>query len=212
MNKVYRVIYNKSTNQTMVVSEITKSHTKSGSSLTDKRSGNVSGSLKSMDFKKSAMIVAMVSLFTPLSVFAATPDGVATPAGLVTTGNPSVQLGSESGVTGNATNHPSVANGGNEVKDKTSSVWGTKNSSNGSYSTVWGQGNTATGTNATAFGLNSTASGTNSTSFGSGSTASGSNATAWGSGYAGAVQSTDTVNYTISSNNYPVDENGNSPT
>ena len=212
MNKVYRVIYNKSTNQTMVVSEITKSHTKSGSSLTDKRSGNVSGCLKSMDFKKSAIIVVMVSLFTPLSVFAATPDGVATPAGLVTTGNPSVQLGSESGVTGNATNHPSVANGGNEVKDKTSSVWGTKNSSNGSYSTVWGQGNTATGTNATAFGSNSTASGTNSTAFGSGSTASGSNATAWGSGYAGAVQSTDTVNYTISSNNYPADENGNRPT
>ena len=198
MNKVYRVIYNKSTNQTMVVSEITKSHTKSGSSLTDKRSGNVSGCLKSMDLKKSAIIVAMVSLFTPLSVFAATPDGVATPAGLVTTGNPSVQLGSESGVTGSATNHPSVANGGNEVKDKTSSVWGTKNSSNGSYSTVWGQGNTATGTNATAFG--------------SGSTASGSNATAWSGGYAGAVQGTDTVNYTISSNNYPADENGNRPT
>lgn len=267
MNKVYRVIYNKSTNQTMVVSEITKSHTKSGSGLTDKRQGNVSGCLKSMDFKQSAIIVAMVSLFTPLSVWAADPQGFRIGRGVVgstpANTNYEAQIENNDGAYNTVTNtnqtvwgarnsvtgeHASVLGGisnlagkvqynGKDITkveyDKDSQIYtltlsdGTKatrtlsqfqtlignaTSSGQGQVVLGGESNVASGNNAVAWGLGNTASGANSTAYGSGSTASGSNATAWAGGYAGAAQSTDTVDYTISSNNYPDDENGNKPT
>ncbi|MBR6876830.1 MAG: ESPR domain-containing protein, partial [Neisseriaceae bacterium] len=145
MNKVYRVIYNKSTNQTMVVSEITKSHTKSGSSLTDKRQENVSGNLK---VRPLTAIVAAVAMMSPFMANQAQADVLC------------------------KYNNQVIARTGNSCPSGETAV-----------STISWSGGTANGTNTTA----------------------------WGSGYAGAAQSTDTVNYTISSNNYPADENGNRP-
>ena len=266
MNKIYRTVYNESTNTWVAVEETAKSHRKSSGGVVDNATTDVSGNLKSMDFKKSAIIVAIFSLFTPLSVWAANPQGLMfNGSSLAGTSNKNYEAQIE--------NNPGAYN---TVKDTNQTVWGERNSVTGEHASVLGgisnlagkvqyngkditkveydkdsqiytltlsdgtkatrtlsqfqtlignatssgqgqvvlggESNVASGNNAVAWGLGNTASGANSTAFGSGSTASSSNATAWGSGYAGAVQSTDTVNYTISSGNYPADENGNRPT
>ncbi|MBQ9259409.1 MAG: hypothetical protein IJ187_06120, partial [Neisseriaceae bacterium] len=191
MNKIYRTVYNETTNTWVAVEETAKSHRKSSSGVVDNATAGVSGSLKVRSLTAIAAALAMVSPFMANQAQA---------ADVVCRNNTTQALTQRE----------------NQCKNGETDITGTMEqkhwgggTTNGFNATAWGLG-TASGLNATAWGLG-TASGLNATAWSLGE-ANGTNSTAWGSGYAGAAQSADTVNYPISSNNYPVDENGNRPT
>ena len=144
MNKIYRTVYNETTNTWVAVEETAKSHRKSSSGVVDNATAGVSGSLKVRSLTAIAAALAMVSPFMA-----------------------------------NQAQADVLCKNGDQVFARASCEHGETPISTISWS---------------------------------GGTTNGTNTTAWGSGYAGAVQNTDTVNYTISSNNYPADENGNRPT
>ncbi|MBP3221835.1 MAG: hypothetical protein J6M43_07340, partial [Neisseriaceae bacterium] len=146
MNKIYRTVYNETTNTWVAVEETAKSHRKSSSGVVDNATAGVSGSLKVRSLTAIAAALAMVS---PFMANQAQADVLCK----------------------NTSN--------NQVTARTTCESGENAISQMSWS---------------------------------GGTANGTNSTAWSGGYAGAKQNSDTVNYTINSNNYPADENGNRPT
>ncbi|MBR2252775.1 MAG: ESPR domain-containing protein, partial [Neisseriaceae bacterium] len=63
MNKIYRTVYNETTNTWVAVEETAKSHRKSSSGVVDNATAGVSGSLKVRSLTAIAAALAMVSPF-----------------------------------------------------------------------------------------------------------------------------------------------------
>ena len=164
MNKIYRTVYNETTNTWVAVEETAKSHRKSSGGVVDSTPTaaceRVSGSLK----LRGLTAAVAIALFSPLAVspaFALPP----TPSG---TTHAHTQIGSSDGDENN-----------NIVTGTKDTVWGDMNTvSNGS--TAFGQSNKATGDKSTAFGNSNHALGNQSTAFGVDNVATGSNSTAFG--------------------------------
>ncbi|MBR6877531.1 MAG: hypothetical protein IKN18_05580, partial [Neisseriaceae bacterium] len=163
MNKIYRTVYNETTNTWVAVEETAKSHRKSSGGVVDSTPTSacerVSGSLK----LRGLTAAVAIALFSPLAVspaFAASPNG---------TMHPNTQIGSSDG----DENVNTVSGTG------TNTVWGTHNTVSNN-STAFGQSNTATGDKSTAFGQSNKAFGNQNTAFGVNNKTTGANSTAFG--------------------------------
>ena len=171
MNKVYRIIWSKTKNCWIVVSEIAKRH---GKTAARKGGTAVLGGLI------AASLLAGMAVCRPVWADANTHDfgvnNTITYIDYYDAGADGVQL---------ITPHVMMVWGTrNHVNGQEATAWGLENTSYGSHTTAWGHYTTAKGLgNSTAFGIWTVASGNQATAFGFSTYASGNEATAWGASY-----------------------------
>ncbi|MBR1511287.1 MAG: hypothetical protein IJ625_01355, partial [Acidaminococcaceae bacterium] len=155
MNKIYKIIWSKTRNCYVVVSELAKRNSK----------GGVSSPVKTA--RGLAALLLCACLAVGYGVPAAYADGTTTqeePNTPITTPATTV----EAGVAGSNVTHTGA----------NASAWGNGTAASGSNATAWGNNTVASGMNATAWGIDSKAIGDNSMAFGDSSTANGINSLA----------------------------------
>ena len=169
MNKIYRIIWSKTKNCWIVVSEIAKRH---GKTAARKGGAAVLGGLV------AASLLAGMAVCRPVWAGIAYVDSVS--VGQHQLGNLLVSGEGQSRVT-RATEHGAFTWGcGSWALNMHATAWGYETTASGLESTAFGRETTASGHMATAFGRETTASGIQATAFGRKTTASGVQATAFG--------------------------------
>ena len=152
MNKIYKIVWNKTKNCYVVASELAKSHTKGSGT-------------RSFRMKAVRVLGAML-----ISVYLVSSYGV------------QVAWADEAGVAGsNVTRtgaNASAWGNGTTASSSNTTAWGVHATASGVNATAWGNNTVVSGMNATAWGVYSKAIGVNATAFGDSSTANGINSLA----------------------------------
>ena len=152
MNKIYKIVWNKTKNCYVVASELAKSHTKGSGT-------------RSFRMKAVRVLGAML-----VSVYLVSSYGV------------QVAWADEAGVAGsNVTRtgaNASAWGNGTTASSSNTTAWGVHATASGVNATAWGNNTVVSGMNATAWGVYSKAIGINATAFGDSSTANGINSLA----------------------------------
>ena len=152
MNKIYKIVWNKTKNCYVVASELAKSHTKGSGT-------------RSFRMKAVRVLGAML-----VSVYLVSSYGV------------QVAWADEAGVAGsNVTRtgaNASAWGNGTTASSSNTTAWGVHATASGVNATAWGNNTVVSGMNATAWGVYSKAIGVNATAFGDSSTANGINSLA----------------------------------
>ena len=152
MNKIYKIVWNKTKNCYVVASELAKSHTKG--------SGTRSFRMKAVRVL-GAMLVS-VYLVSSYGVQVAWADEAGVAGSNVT------RTGANASAWGNNT----------QAGSSNATAWGLKANAGGANATAWGNNTVANGINATVWGIDSKAIGAAATAFGDSSVANGINSLA----------------------------------
>ncbi|MBO7080567.1 MAG: YadA-like family protein [Neisseriaceae bacterium] len=148
MNKIYRTVYNETTNTWVAVEETAKSHRKSSGGVVDSTPTSacerVSGSLK----LRGLTAAVAIALLSPLAVSPA----FAVPYFADGMMNEYSQIGGGDTASNTVNSTGDTVWGENNTVSSKSTVFGANNKASGQYSTAFGNGTTVTANQATAFG------------------------------------------------------------